>query len=319
MSLGALSEYFDGVAFKRLSAVEAHPERSNQHEFGGVQQLRALLGEQRARFPADFIYLADVEEDVVSATGFVTWYDARERHSTRSEYRLYFPSTAVSERAAEGDMAVITRRRDGSLLVAIADEGSTAENQLCWLFTLADVADSLRQEMYPALIECSVSQRPTCWNSWVWRSRFHHRRSTSTSSSAASRGSSPTQPPFRSLRAAHCQTSDRPTIRTLRSWRGSSGRKLFSERSNEVSYRSACERGSVPEVMTSTASSRSLFRCTTAGSRGPATPLRITWNRYSATTASATRGIGARSGNRDPILSSRVSRHITIRLSRELH
>jgi hypothetical protein len=139
MSQGLLSEYFAGLAFKRLSAVEAHPERSNQHEFDGVQQLRTLLGADRATFPADFIYLADDEEDVVSATGFVTWYDAREQHPTRSEYRLYFPTTAVSERATEGDMALIARRRDGSILVAIADEGSTAENQLRWLFNLPGV------------------------------------------------------------------------------------------------------------------------------------------------------------------------------------
>src|SRR5688572_13462743 len=127
MSQGWLSEYFRGLAFKRLSAVEAHPERSNQHEFDGVQQLRSLLGAERATFGADFIYLADDENDVVSATAFVTWYDARERHPTRSEYRLYFPTTAVSERAAEGDLAVIARREDGTILVAIADEGSTAE------------------------------------------------------------------------------------------------------------------------------------------------------------------------------------------------
>jgi hypothetical protein len=139
MSRGLLSEYFQGLAFKRLSAVEAHPERSNQHEFDGVQQLKLLLGNDRATFPAEFIYLSDDEDEVVSASGFVTWYDARERHPTRSEYRLYFPTTSVSERAAEGDLAVIARRREGSILVAIADEGSTAENQLRWLFNLPDV------------------------------------------------------------------------------------------------------------------------------------------------------------------------------------
>src|SRR3954453_9642918 len=100
MSGGLLSEYFEGIAFKRLTAVEAHPERSNQHEFDGVQQLRLLLGDEKATFPAQFVYLTDDEDEVRSAEGFVPWYDARERHPTWSEYHLYFPTTAVSERAS---------------------------------------------------------------------------------------------------------------------------------------------------------------------------------------------------------------------------
>src|SRR3954471_22029079 len=111
MSGGLLSEYFEGIAFKRLTAVEAHPERSNQHEFDGVQQLRLLLGAAKATFVAQFVYLTDDDDEVRSASGFVTWYDARERHPTRTEHRLYFPTTTVSERAAEGDLAVIARRR----------------------------------------------------------------------------------------------------------------------------------------------------------------------------------------------------------------
>ena len=146
MSSGLLSEHFEGIAFKSLSAVEAHPERSNQHEFDGVQQLRLMLGAEKATFPAQFVYLTDDDDEVRSATGFVTWYDARERHPTRSEYRLYFPTTAVSERASEGDLAVIARRRDGTVLVAIADEGTTAENQLRWLFNLPEVGGQFQTQ-----------------------------------------------------------------------------------------------------------------------------------------------------------------------------
>ena len=137
---GVLSEYFRGVAFKRLSAVEAHPAVSHQHEFDGVQQLRDVLGTERATFPAQFVYLADDDDQIRSASGFVTWYDAREAHPTRSEYRLYFPTTSVSEQAVAGDLAVIARRSDGSILVVIADEGTTADNQVRWLFGLSDVS-----------------------------------------------------------------------------------------------------------------------------------------------------------------------------------
>jgi hypothetical protein len=134
MKKGFLSEYFEGVAVKRLSAVEADPVSSNQHEFNGVGAMMEILGTERQTLPAKFAYLGEDEDDSTSAEGFLTWYDAREANPTRSEYRLYFPSTAVSERAAEGDLMVIGKRPDGTLNVIIAMSGSTAENQLKWLF-----------------------------------------------------------------------------------------------------------------------------------------------------------------------------------------
>ncbi|MHB1516339.1 MAG: type II restriction endonuclease [Acidiferrobacteraceae bacterium] len=142
MKRGYLSEYFDGVAVKRLSAVEAHPERSNQHEFDGVQGLKGILGgtDGKKTFTAKFVYLSDSDADPVVADGFLTWYDARERHPTRSEYRLYFPTTPVSQCAAEGDLLVIGRRPDGTVLVVIAEQGSTIERQIRWLFGFSDLA-----------------------------------------------------------------------------------------------------------------------------------------------------------------------------------
>jgi hypothetical protein len=137
---GYLSQYFVGVAAKRLSAVEAHPERSNQHEFDGVHGLRKMLGEAhgKAKFPAKFIYLSDSDAEPLVAEGFLTWYDAREKHPTRSEYRLYFPTTPVSQCAAEGDLLLIGKRPDDSLLVVIAEQGSTIENQIQWLFGFSE-------------------------------------------------------------------------------------------------------------------------------------------------------------------------------------
>lgn len=140
MKKGFLSQYFSGVALKRLSAVEAHPERSNQHEFDGVQGLREMLGETKgkSRFPAKFIYLSDADAEPVTAEAFLTWYDAREKHPTRSEYRLYFPTTAVSQCAAEGDLLVIGKSSDGTLMVIVAEQGSTIENQIQWLFGFSE-------------------------------------------------------------------------------------------------------------------------------------------------------------------------------------
>jgi hypothetical protein len=139
MRKGHLSEYFTGVASKQLSAVEALPQASNQHEFNGVTGLKAIFGSARRRFDARFVYLSDDDPEPISDTGFLTWYDAREDHPTRSEYRLYFPTNRVSEAAGQGDLLVIGRRPDDTLMVIISESGSTIENQILWLFGLSDV------------------------------------------------------------------------------------------------------------------------------------------------------------------------------------
>lgn len=137
MRQGLLSDYFEGVAVKRLSAVEADTERSNQHEFNGVNQLKGILGSEKARFPTRFVWLGD-EQEGLSEDGFVTWYDARAQHPTRSEYRLYFPTTPVSELAKEGDGLFIAKRTDGSIMVIVTPAVSTIQSQLLWLFGLPD-------------------------------------------------------------------------------------------------------------------------------------------------------------------------------------
>ncbi len=139
MKKGHLSSYFTGVAVKRLSTVETTPQRSNQHEFDGVQDLRKLLGGDRATFPATFTYLADDDPEPLREQGFLTWYDARAAHPRRSEYRLYYPTTVVSDNASAGDLLIIARRPDASLLVIVAEAGSTIESQLLWLFGLSDL------------------------------------------------------------------------------------------------------------------------------------------------------------------------------------
>ncbi|QRR11912.1 restriction endonuclease [Burkholderia sp. MS389] len=152
MKRGHLSEYFVGVAIKRLSAVEADVLTSNQHEFNGVESLKRIFGQAAGKqtFPARFVYLSDDDDNPVVADGFLTWYDARERHPTRSEHRLYFPTTTVSQCAAAGDLLVIARKPDGSALVVVAEDGSTIANQICWLFGADDLEHpgfSVRSEL----------------------------------------------------------------------------------------------------------------------------------------------------------------------------
>lgn len=146
MKQGYLSQYFEGVALKRLSAVEADVIRSNQHEFNGVEGLRDILGEPsgKTRFRAKFLYLSDQDDEPIIEDGFLTWYDARqrareERGVMRWEYRLYFPTNLVSQCAAEGDLLVITRRADDSLLAIVAEKDTTIERQIMWLFGFSDL------------------------------------------------------------------------------------------------------------------------------------------------------------------------------------
>lgn len=88
---------------KTLSAVEARPERSNQHEFNGVAELKNILGSERKDFRVIFSVRGEDVKDIAN----VTWYDARERHQTRSEHRLYFQSNKVMNQAREGDNVII--------------------------------------------------------------------------------------------------------------------------------------------------------------------------------------------------------------------
>jgi len=137
MKKGYLSEYFEGVAMKRLSAVEADETRSNQHEYNAIRSMLEFMGRpaEATRLPARFIYLNDEDDQPVVEDAFLTLYDSRENQPHRSaEYRFYFPTTQVSQLASENDLLFIAKRRDGGLLVIIAESGSSAAGQIEWLF-----------------------------------------------------------------------------------------------------------------------------------------------------------------------------------------
>lgn len=139
MKKGYLSQYFHGVAAKRLSEVESDRKVSNQHEFNSTVKMKSIFGEESHKtFPARFLYCGSSEDETFGIDSAVTWYDARKNHPTRSEYRLYFPTNAVMEKAAVGSFALIARKTDNSIIVIIAENGSTAENQLLWLFGFSD-------------------------------------------------------------------------------------------------------------------------------------------------------------------------------------
>ena len=155
MKAGYLSEFFTGVGVKTLSVVEADPTRSRQHEFNGAKPLVAIFGEgnEKQKFDALFIYLSDSDDEPIVAQGSLTWYNSRvPKPNTRKrapEYRLYFPTNEVSTVAAAGDLLVVARRPDNSVLVVIAQGDSTIASQVRWLFSvqLEHAGFSVREEL----------------------------------------------------------------------------------------------------------------------------------------------------------------------------
>ncbi len=136
--MSRLSTYFSGVAAKRLSAVEADTETSNQHEFNGIKAMVSLFGSSGTHIDTDFLYLGEDEDETLSEKGFLTWYDARENHPNRSEYRLYFPSNEIMEKASPEDLLVIAKKPNGEVTLLIVHAGSTFERQVLWLFGITE-------------------------------------------------------------------------------------------------------------------------------------------------------------------------------------
>ena len=144
MKQGYLSQYFKGVASKKLSEVEVNPELSHQHEFNGVKKMMSIFGETEGKrvFDAKFMYFNDLAEQPLADDGTVTWYDARakarlERGVNRQEYRLYFTKNLVMQRASVKDLLVIAILPDENLLVLVAENGSSFEQQFLWLFGIS--------------------------------------------------------------------------------------------------------------------------------------------------------------------------------------
>ena len=98
---GRIGDYIGPVAAKKLSAVDIDANSSNQHEFGGNDALRRLLGtgeDRRASqghgIPTALMYLSDDDAPAVADLE-TTWYDARRNKPNRSaEWRLYYTKTA---------------------------------------------------------------------------------------------------------------------------------------------------------------------------------------------------------------------------------
>lgn len=138
MRRGQLRDCFAGVGVKRLTAVDAEPGTSNQHEVGTTRDMRRqfLGANQHQRFSAIYIWLGE-DQDGFTVEGTLTHYDAREEKSHRSpEWRLYYSSNPVTKLMRENDTLFLAMTIDGLLYFIVASAGSTSERQLSWLFDL---------------------------------------------------------------------------------------------------------------------------------------------------------------------------------------
>jgi len=72
MVFGELKDYFEGLAYKTLSLVEADPGTSNQHELNGVTGFKQLFGIEKKQIVCTFLYFSDDADFPLKETGFLT-------------------------------------------------------------------------------------------------------------------------------------------------------------------------------------------------------------------------------------------------------
>jgi EcoRII C terminal len=131
---GMLSDFFEGVAVKKLTLVETVGPKSNQHEIQGTKALRRMFGDaDRKSIPARFVWLND-EQEGLSEDGFISWSNVRKGKPRAAEYHLYYSGNIVTEAMKPGDTLFLALRRDGSAMLVVVPQDSTIQTQLLWLF-----------------------------------------------------------------------------------------------------------------------------------------------------------------------------------------
>jgi hypothetical protein len=86
-----------------------------------VSALREFFNvDTRIEEPVSWVYYSD-SEDRLSDEGTLTFYDARENHPTRTEWRLYYSGEFLSA-ADPGDLLILARRKSDQKLFALVFE-----------------------------------------------------------------------------------------------------------------------------------------------------------------------------------------------------
>lgn len=136
-----LKDVFVAAALKYLTAVDANPTVSNQHEIGGL--IKAGLGGHfprpedgsKTRLQVSMVYLDDYSDEPVLVEDEVSWYDCRYEDDDRgAEWRLYYKRNLVTERIRETDFMLVALTHEGTLLIMFCPQDSQTEVQLRSIF-----------------------------------------------------------------------------------------------------------------------------------------------------------------------------------------
>jgi endonuclease YncB( thermonuclease family) len=129
-----IAEMDRGVGYKTLQASEliSQGEVKSRRELNGVESIRALLGDEKARYRARFIYFGDPGQASVSTDGEVSWYWYWSDKETkkRKSYFLYYQPNPVMRKAQPGDFFMLGRYGEDQLIALVAKKDSAASQAL---------------------------------------------------------------------------------------------------------------------------------------------------------------------------------------------
>lgn len=130
--MDGLARYFDRIATKRISLVEASSDASNQHEFNGVATLTRMFGTTGRKTLDALHFDLDAMDEGPTHVQRLTWYDARQNHPTRTEWRLYY--TPSLDKYLEEDGLLVLAQRGDSIFCFTARAGGLGERLYQELF-----------------------------------------------------------------------------------------------------------------------------------------------------------------------------------------
>ena len=165
MTAQSVAKYFAGAGGKYLGLVDT-PAGSHQSEIGKASLFGAFLGSEERRtrsgngFAADFLWLADDVEETLRLSRAVSWYDTRKGKAHRGpEWRLYYGrDNPVMAMASEGDLCIVARRPDDSLLILVSPAASSIARQLAALFGIP-LPDLAGESASLALLETALDSQ----------------------------------------------------------------------------------------------------------------------------------------------------------------
>lgn len=149
---GVLQQYIEGLCSKEIKSVDCISEKSNQHEFNVNKDMKELLGSNKKHFSNSYwLYIGDSEQ--LKANDTLSWYDAREKHPKRSEWRLYYGGNNVIEKTQAGDWLFILKVSEEYLALLIVEKDSESLSAVNYLLGEKDSTYSGTNERLDKIYE----------------------------------------------------------------------------------------------------------------------------------------------------------------------